>query len=135
MRILTVIFSVGLALTLACSTPPKAVEPGAPVELTLSPGTSASASGLTVTFLAVTGDSRCPVDVTCAWAGTASIALRLAASGGTPASITLDLNDPERRKQIYGRYLIELLELTPEPRSDTEIAQPDYSVRLRVSPQ
>jgi len=84
---------------------------------------------LEVLFVGVTADSRCPVDVTCIWAGEARVALDFVGlmswegtlSAGAGASV------------IVAGWIVTVTDLTPAPRSDRPIAPGDYQVRMVVT--
>jgi len=71
---------------------------------------------LTVGFQDVTEDSRCPTDVQCAWAGEATVVLRLSEQGRDPAQVTLRTTEG-KQTGTYGAYSIVLRNLDPKPRS------------------
>lgn len=142
MRCLT---SMGLVLLLACSGsglndpgPDLRISPPDDVELAVGQSVNVSRAGgggpvdLTVTFEAVTGDSRCPADVVCVWAGDAAVRLQL--SGEATGSLVLhtptEVVGP--RSGVAGRFRVELLELTPEPHT-TRVRPPAYRVTLRIT--
>jgi hypothetical protein len=80
--------------------------------------TAAIAGSLGVTFESVVGDSRCPVDVDCVWAGNAEIVLEVAKDGEEPASIHLNTLRDRGTEARYLEYTIELVDLEPKPRTD-----------------
>ncbi len=86
-----------------------------------------------VRFISVPQDSRCPVDVVCVWLGDASVRLELTSSGRT-FQTDLHTNSsvgPDNVEQDGN--VVELLDLTPSPRSGQQIGQGDYTARLRLS--
>ena len=99
----------------------------------LRPGQTArvGTSGLVVGFRGVATDSRCPVDVTCVWAGDAALRIRLAMRGGdwTPFDLHTTL---EPRSAAYAGFTLSVVGLSPEPRSDQQIPGERYTVTLRV---
>ncbi len=90
--------------------------------------------GLRITFASVANDSRCPAGVTCMWAGNAEALLEMSKGGGVT---TLKLNtykSPQFPKEgRYLQYRIELIELSPYPRSDKRIEAGEYVATLVVS--
>ena len=58
-------------------------------EVTLAPGAAVSvkAATLTVRFVAVTEDSRCPRDVTCVWQGEVKVRLEIQASSKASSEV------------------------------------------------
>lgn len=88
-------------------------------------------AGFGITFVAVTEDSRCPVDVTCVWAGNATVELKVSISDAVDTTVTLN-TDLEPRATTIGRHELRLVALAPVPRSDVRIAPGDYTATLRV---
>jgi hypothetical protein len=91
------------------------VEPG--IAFTLAPGQAATlkTADTRITFNEVREDSRCPVDVTCVWAGDAKVDVTIARSGVPAETRTLSITPPENEVQI-GNLKIRFLGLTPVPR-------------------
>ncbi|HUG41856.1 MAG TPA: hypothetical protein VMM12_15310 [Longimicrobiales bacterium] len=102
---------------------------------TLAPGAVATlpSADLSVRFIEVSSDSRCPVDVTCVWEGDAGVAVETARDGREdvwalhtptealgPAAAELD------------GYVLRLLGLEPAPHSERRTAPGDYRATLRV---
>ena len=81
-------------------------------------------SKLTVRFVELVEDSRCPTDTNCVWAGNAKIKIRVTMNGRTP-DLTLDTNGPKQAATAEG-YSIKLIGLTPEPRSNVRINRNGY---------
>lgn len=91
--------------------------------------------GLSVEFLNVAEDSRCPVGVECIWAGQAVIELEIAHDGNPIEIITLISQagrDELALKQING-YLFRLEKVEPPRTKDVELKQSDYEITLTVS--
>ncbi len=99
-------------------------------QVTLAPGAAVSArnTGMTVRFIAVTEDSRCPRDVTCVWAG--EVRVRLEVQQTPQAASQLELL--EGRSAVAGRYRVTLVHVDPQPTSTTRIAPQDYRATLAL---
>src|SRR3990172_10716128 len=70
---------------------------------------------ITVTFLNVTSDSRCPSDVTCIWQGQAGIEIDVQ-KGEEESIISLSIGgDSSPKESIFNAYLIQLVDLSPYP--------------------
>ena len=72
-------------------------------------GKSADEAGFdTVTFVKITGDSRCPSGAQCIWAGEASVVLKIGEAEKT-------IGFPETSIMSEGKTQVELLEVLPYP--------------------
>ena len=91
------------------------VEPGA--SFTLAPGETAAVRGTDarLTFKRVTEDSRCPVDVTCVWAGDAKIEVTISRNGAADDTRTLSITPPNHEVTV-GNLRIRFVSLAPVPR-------------------
>ena len=107
--------------------PPAAINQ--PVEL--APGQSTQVGPLRITFTGVSGDSRCPVDVTCVWEGDAVAEIELRQP--TSAMETRELHTASPRSTTYGSYQVELVRLDPVPRSTQTIPSASYRLVVRVT--
>ena len=85
-------------------------------------GGTTTGLNVSVSPQAVVSDSRCPVDVTCIWAGTVEVrtVLSTAVSHGEHV---LTLGEP----QSFGEYIVTLIEVSP---TKTEAAVPESSYRF-----
>jgi hypothetical protein len=94
---------------------------------------------LRVRFDRVASDSRCPVDVTCVWAGNAEVQLEVSAKGWRrwqgQRTLKLNTNASTERpgEEQYRRYTIKLVGLSPQPRSRRKIPAGQYTATLLVS--
>lgn len=81
-------------------------------------------SKVSVRFVELIEDSRCPTDTNCIWAGNAKIKIRVSANGRSQ-DLTLDTNGPHQAATAEG-YSIKLISLTPAPRSNIRINRNGY---------
>jgi hypothetical protein len=139
MRLLTLVSGVLLAAA-ACApetTNPAAgagtprVQPGDTVRLAPATVVSIADSGVQLAFREVTEDSRCPVNVTCVWAGDAAVVLEARLGYSAWKRMTVH-TDREPRAADYGPYRFRLVALEPAPVDPHPIAPADYRVRLLV---
>jgi len=91
-----------VAAALACATMEKAIvaEPGVAFSLPLGQTATLRGSSARITFAQVREDSRCPVDVTCVWAGDAKIELTVSSNGSGNDVRVLSLT-PEQRNIVW----------------------------------
>jgi hypothetical protein len=84
---------------------------GQPFGLRVGESATLAVEGLIVKFGGVLGDSRCPPNVQCIWAGNARIAIEVAQQG---TSSRLELNTFEGDKTVFfNSYLFNLQALSP----------------------
>jgi hypothetical protein len=88
---------------------------------------------ISIKFLEVPNDSRCPEDVICVWAGNGEVKLELSTLN---YSKTITLNTLLSPRSItFSGLIIELKKLFPAPRTDREIKQSDYNIDLIIKPE
>lgn len=128
-RLSTFVFTaITLAAAAACSS-----SPTAPVDtsFTLAPGQSNTVGLLTVKFVGVTIDTRCPLNALCIQMGDAHIALE-ASVPGTHRAFELQLLNPLNRATELRGYTIEAKELAPYPFTLRPTNPDEYRVQLHV---
>jgi hypothetical protein len=87
---------------------------------------------LTVQFVSVLDDSRCPRGTQCITAGNATIRVRIR-QGSRPWR-TLDIKlDGNNSIEFFRGYRIDLLNLTPVPRENVRINRFQYRATLRIT--
>lgn len=136
MRIRPSILLLGPLLLDAACTEKNPVGPAQLNErFTLAPGAAAAVRGtsLRVTFLRVTGDSRCPADAFCIQGGDAVVHVR--ATDGGSGAYELHTGDQSRAAAVHGAFRITLEQLAPYPFSGRTIAPDEYRATLVVSRQ
>ncbi len=109
------------------SSPPKV---GEEFELAVHQTAQISAEKISVTFQKVLEDSRCPVDVTCIWAGLAKVSLQVSVSG-QEREISLSTSPPDD-SAVFENYTFWLILVRPVPRSDQNMDRSAYFVTVRV---
>lgn len=125
----TFLFTTLIAASMAaCASSPTA--PADPAILTMAPGQSAQVGALSVKFVRVTSDTRCPANALCIQAGDVFVALETTVLIGRRA-FELQL-DPAKRGTTHGTYSIELQEVNPYPFGQP-IKPEDYRVKLRIA--
>jgi hypothetical protein len=107
---------------------------GSEFELRVGQSVSLYKRRLSIRFVAVADDSRCPSDVTCVWAGNARVQLQVS-NGRTSKTLTLNSNTtaPPPSDGSFKGYTLKLLSLNPYPRSNVRFARDRYVVKLVVS--
>lgn len=86
-----------------------------------------------VTFVRVSEDSRCPVGVTCVWAGDAVVHVRVDAEGDRAFDLQLHTNRRFRQADRAGELMVTLLGLEPIPQADQAIEAGGYTATLEIS--
>ena len=92
--------------------------------------------GLTLEFLEVTEDSRCPANVVCVWAGQAKVVIA-AIDGGRDLGkheLVLDPTGANSNGVELGKYSVALVALNPYPSASYSIPNSDYVATISLSP-
>ncbi len=102
---------------------PKPVQPTVSAYGTVSAklGSTIQFADFSLTPLSVESDSRCPVDVTCVWAGTLTVKTNFVNGAGTTTKV-IEIGKPTS----YGSFTITLVSSSPTPNSQSSIGQSDY---------
>jgi hypothetical protein len=132
LRYLAVFMVIVLISLSACSGAYPTAELGQ--AFTLSPGDSVRIPGedMTVTFDEVSGDSRCPQNVTCVWEGIATAKVSIVLHG---VKSTIELNQPgftEQSTTTFSNYTL-THSLNPYPKEGQEISPSDYRLTLKIT--
>jgi hypothetical protein len=130
----TTSFLGAVLLLFACANGavPRTADVAVGQEFTLAPGQTASVDGgaLTVRFVGVAHDSRCPVNVQCIAAGNAVARLRLSDGGREVVELNTTVGAKEA---LHGGYTVHLVALRPEPTAGIRILYSTYRAVLRVT--
>jgi hypothetical protein len=94
---------------------------------------SISSQQLSLTFLSVSQDSRCPKGVNCVWEGNGKVNIQLTSQGQTSDTIELNTATSLPSEATYLSYKISLLDLQPYPLEGSTIQQAEYRATVRVS--
>ena len=126
----TFVFTTLIAASIAaCSSSPTA--PTNPIVVTLAPGQSTQVGALSVKFIGVTIDTRCPANALCIQVGDAFVALETTVLGAK-REFELQILNPTKRSTTHRNYFIELQEVRPYPFGEP-IKPADYRVTLRIA--
>ena len=100
---------------------------------------------LSITFLAVLKDSRCPINAICISAGNAEVSLRIKAGNQKPRVVTLSTDGEKNRHitipanevsaDVVGipkSYTISITSLSPLPFAGKKTKQSDYRLKLKI---
>lgn len=101
----------------------------APVDLMLTVGETAEATGLSLTFNSIVQDDRCPSDAKCQEGGAVTVSLTLTTDNQTE---TLNYSS-DGVPLSFGGYNIAIVEVMPKLLLNTEISPNDYIVTFNVS--
>ena len=128
--------AIVLSVLLASCAHDRPFEPSVPFggQVTLAPGETASVEGapVRVTFLRVSGDSRCPAGVYCILGGDALVHIRIE-DGATGAEYELHTGDSSRAAASHAGVRVALLKLEPYPFSSRTIGADEYRATLEIS--
>jgi len=112
----------------------KATELGTEVSLATGQSVSINGENLTIKFIAVTEDSRCPTGAQCVWAGRVICKVLITDSAGSSEVLLTQMGGiSDYVKQDVGKYRISFT-VNPYPEVGKTIADNDYRLRLTVNP-
>jgi hypothetical protein len=127
----TAIVSIILGIVFGCAQQTKTREVKMNEEFTLGINGQVfiKTENLTVEFVSVLEDSRCPVGVDCLWEGNAKI--RIKVSKADEESTAFELNTHLEPTNIsFRNYKIYLVRIEPEPKADISAKTENYSATL-----
>ena len=91
-----------------------------------------SKSKITIKFVSLVEDSRCPTDVQCIQAGNAKIQIEVKKVGSATKTFDLNTNDNPQAVSFAG-YTIKLTDLNPKPASNIRINRLSYTATFQVN--
>ena len=92
----------------------------------------ASRSQITVKFVSLIEDSRCPDKANCIHAGNARIKVQVSKPGSAPVTFEANTN-LGAKGNVYEGYAIYLTNLTPIPRANVRLNRNAYTATFSVS--
>ncbi len=99
-------------------------------EVTLGPGERAvfAEEQLEVRFVGILEDSRCPINLTCVWAGEVRIRLTVQKGTGEPEPRDIRMGESE----TIDAYRLSVLDVAPQPLTNEKIPLNKYRVTLKL---
>jgi len=87
---------------------------------------------LSIRFVGVDEDSRCPRGVQCVWAGNAKVRIQVQEDGQPAAELFLNTHSDSPTSVSYESYVISLESVEPHPEQDKQIPENGYCANLVV---
>jgi len=87
---------------------------------------------LTIKFVSLIEDSRCPTDTKCIQAGNARIQIKVKKASGAPQTFELNTNTKPQAVSFVG-YTIKLIDLNPKPATNIRINRLGFKATFMVS--
>jgi len=91
-----------------------------------------SKSKITIKFVSLVDDSRCPTDVQCIQAGNGEIKIELRKVGSATKTVNLNTNTQPQSVSFSG-YTIKLIDLNPNPASNIRINRNGYTATFVIN--
>ena len=116
----------------ACAGSPTGPTTSLNTEFTLAPAEAIGIDGtsMTVRFIEVSGDSRCPADALCIQMGSASVRITAQSDGSTR---NYELHTGDMQPVQHEGLTISLVQLAPYPFSSRKIPPEEYRATLKVT--
>jgi hypothetical protein len=110
------------------------ITPSLGEEFTLPVGEMASIEGesLSIKFIEVISDSRCPQGVVCVWAGEAQCRLQFSVAGSPAEMVIVQPGGGVEARDYFVQYKIDF-RLEPYPQEGQEIAPSDYRLVMTIT--
>jgi hypothetical protein len=105
------------------------VDPTLQGTATLAPGGTMTAGPVTLTFLRVVQDNRCPVDVKCIQAGALTAEININLDGKTTTGQLSSYNSV----YVYDGYDVTITKIAPDRQSNQSIKDGDYQITFSVT--
>ena len=105
-----------------------AVGPGAGITLGVGEAASLEGTSVSLRFLGVIEDSRCPTDTTCVWAGEVKVNFEILERSKDSSTVELKIGESTKA----GSRVITLQQVEPQPRSNVRIAANGYRATLKI---
>jgi hypothetical protein len=123
-----------LSACLAGCSKPAVVEVSLDTEFTLAVGESATIAGedLSLQFVEMVSDSRCPTGAICIWAGEASCLMRITQAGSTYEKVLTQPGHSSPSTESFAGYEV-TFDILPYPELGKDVRVEDYVLRLTVS--
>ena len=109
------------------------VELGQPFQLKIGETVKLNADNLSVSFVQVKEDSRCPKNTNCIWEGQAIIELSIKGKATKNIALIMSAGKSAKLAEKVDAYTYTLKKVDPYPESGTKIGAEDYVVELEVS--
>jgi hypothetical protein len=106
-----------------------------PFQLAINQTSVITANNMSMQFLDVPEDSRCPAFVACIWTGQIMVSLNVSKFSSVPLILNLTLGPSPSNSSARGvdSNIIRLLHVEPYPIRDEEIAKSDYRATFLIS--
>ncbi|HWQ18798.1 MAG TPA: cupredoxin family copper-binding protein [Methanotrichaceae archaeon] len=113
---------------------PVSAKLGLPFQIRVGQTASIENEGIEVKFINVTGDSRCPSDVACIWAGQATVLVDVIKEGRDMGifNLTSTTSSGGLAAKSFDGYSVRLDKIEPYPKSSQKIELSDYVATLVV---
>ncbi len=92
-----------------------------------------SSQQLSLKFLSVSEDSRCPQGTNCIWEGNGKVNIQLTSQSQTSDTVELNTAMSLPSEATYLNYNISLLDLQPYPLAGSTLQQSEYIATVSVS--
>ncbi len=132
-RMVVCLLSLSVLLLAGCAEPAtREVTLG--TEFTLAVGQSAALTGesVSIDFVEVVSDSRCPNGARCIWAGEVSCLVKVTQAGSTYEKVLTQPGLSGPASDTFGGYKV-AFDVLPYPEVGKEIKAKDYELKLTVS--
>lgn len=109
------------------------ISPNMPFQLIINQTAIIETANISLTFLNITEDSRCPEDAVCVWPGQVKALFSMKINQQQEIfNLTLNSNETQSQKTMAG-YMVKLSKVDPYPKSDKTISTGSYVATLTIN--
>lgn len=109
------------------------ISPNMPFQLKINQTAFIETANISLTFLNITEDSRCPEDAVCVWPGQVKALFSMKINQQQEIfNLTLNSNETKSQKTMAG-YMVKLSKVDPYPKSDKTISTGSYVATLTIN--
>lgn len=107
-------------------------EPGRKFTIGVGQSAKVAAEDFTITFNEITGDSRCPRNVTCIWAGEVSAGITVNYQGKENPIILVEPGLTDKAEYEFSGYTF-VYHIDPYPMAGEEISPDEYRLTMTIT--
>ncbi|HEX8249260.1 MAG TPA: hypothetical protein VF599_13870 [Pyrinomonadaceae bacterium] len=128
----TIFLTLILTLVFGCAVATAQAQTSQTLRVRVNQQKSLARSNLTIKFVSLVEDSRCPEGTRCVWAGNAQIRVKITDARGRSQTFEMNTNTGAKGAS-FGGYAVNLTDLEPQLRANVRINRNAYTATFNIS--